>query len=59
MQPHLPNGALEQQLRELQVCMREKTAELDDLKGAISVIEASIRETTVPLQTPQRGIQGV
>ena len=59
MQPHLPNGTLEQQLRKLQVCMREKTAELDDLKGAISVIEANIRETAVPLQTPQRGIQGV
>jgi hypothetical protein len=45
MQRQVPNGTLEEQLRNPQVRLREKTAELDDLKGAISTIEAKIGTT--------------
>jgi len=45
MQAQVPNGTLHEQLRNLQVRLREKTAELDDLRGAISTIEAKIGTT--------------
>jgi hypothetical protein len=40
MQPQVPNETLEDQLRNLQVRLCEKTAELNNLKRAISLIEA-------------------